>query len=91
MCGVPHGCICQNFNQTKNKRHTLQKVLRRFLMCFFSALEDLMREHMYCELMEKKHQDQAPVAFLSPSHAISGKRAFRKRQTQLNMLAVFSV
>ncbi|XP_030590498.1 interferon regulatory factor 10 isoform X2 [Archocentrus centrarchus] len=40
------------------------------------TLTDLMREHMYCELMEKKHQDQAltPIAFLSPSHTISDFR-----------------
>lgn len=58
-------------------------------MCLFSALENLMREHMYCELVEK-HQNQtpAPLAFFNPTLAISGKSIFMHRQA--NMLLAFS-
>uniref|UniRef100_A0A3Q4IDH9 Interferon regulatory factor 10 n=1 Tax=Neolamprologus brichardi TaxID=32507 RepID=A0A3Q4IDH9_NEOBR len=47
----------------------------RVFMCVFSALENLMREHMYCELVEK-HQNQAPapIAFFNPTLAISDFR-----------------
>lgn len=47
-------------------------------LCFCFALEDLMREHMYCELSGKKNQNQvpAPLTFFSPQQTISGKKAF---------------
>uniref|UniRef100_A0A668VJ99 IRF tryptophan pentad repeat domain-containing protein n=1 Tax=Oreochromis aureus TaxID=47969 RepID=A0A668VJ99_OREAU len=47
----------------------------RVFMCLFSALENLMREHMYCEVVEK-HQNQppAPLAFFNPTLAISDFR-----------------
>uniref|UniRef100_A0A4W6ETV3 Interferon regulatory factor 10 n=1 Tax=Lates calcarifer TaxID=8187 RepID=A0A4W6ETV3_LATCA len=46
------------------------------IKCLFSALEDLMREHMYCELTEKKTQNRVPVptAFLNPPLTISDFR-----------------
>lgn len=48
------------------------------IKCLFSALEDLMREHMYCELTEKKTQNRVPVptAFLNPPLTISGERVY---------------
>lgn len=60
-------------------------------MCVFSALENLMREHMYCELVEK-HQNPAPapIAFFNPTLAISGKSIFRIMHRQVNVLLAFS-
>lgn len=43
--------------------------------CLSSALENLMREHMYCELTEKKTPNQVPahITFLSPTPTVTGK------------------
>uniref|UniRef100_A0A7N6BFL1 IRF tryptophan pentad repeat domain-containing protein n=1 Tax=Anabas testudineus TaxID=64144 RepID=A0A7N6BFL1_ANATE len=42
--------------------------------CLCSALEELMREHMYCELTDKKLQNQIPAPFFSPALTISDLR-----------------
>uniref|UniRef100_A0A8C4GGT7 IRF tryptophan pentad repeat domain-containing protein n=1 Tax=Dicentrarchus labrax TaxID=13489 RepID=A0A8C4GGT7_DICLA len=47
--------------------YSIEKVLIVFL---YSSLEDLMREHMYCELVRQK----PPVAFISPAITISDFR-----------------
>uniref|UniRef100_A0A3B4XD06 Interferon regulatory factor 10 n=1 Tax=Seriola lalandi dorsalis TaxID=1841481 RepID=A0A3B4XD06_SERLL len=50
--------------------------------CFYSALENLMMEHMYCELTGKKPQNQvpAPITFFSPAPTMSD---FRMKVTLL--------
>lgn len=44
--------------------------------CLCSALDDLMREHLYCELTENKPQTKGspPISFISPTLTITGKK-----------------
>lgn len=55
---------------------SIEKVLT--LQCLCPSLENLMREHMYCEPTGQKPQSQSasPMTFISPAFTISGKKAY---------------